>query len=228
DYLGRIDFQVKLRGFRIELGEIEAVLSSHASVREAVVTLREERLVAYVVTEEGQSLDALSLRSFLQQRLPDFMLPSAFVALETLPLNSSGKLDRKALPSPDEAVAATSEYVAPRNETEQRLASLWSELLQVEQVGIHDNFFTLGGHSLLATQAVTRIQSAFNVKLSLQDFFEAPTVADFALNILRLTAQGDLAELESMMNQLDQLEDAEVQKLLAAESPSADETDPQE
>ncbi|WP_164003052.1 non-ribosomal peptide synthetase, partial [Pyxidicoccus caerfyrddinensis] len=180
DYLGRIDFQVKLRGFRIELGEIESVLSSHASVREAVVALREERLVAYVVTQEGQSLDALSLRSFLQQRLPEYMVPSAFVALDTLPLTSSGKVDRKALPAPDGAVAASAGYVAPRNETEQRLAALWSELLRVEQVGLHDNFFELGGHSLLVTQVVSRIRASFGVELPLHTLFEAPTLEALA------------------------------------------------
>ncbi|WP_164020351.1 non-ribosomal peptide synthetase, partial [Pyxidicoccus trucidator] len=228
EYLGRIDFQVKLRGFRIELGEIEAVLSSHPSVREAVVVLREDRLVAYAVPQPEHSLDAASLRSFLQQRLPEYMVPSAFVSLTALPLTTSDKVDRKALPAPDGALAAGVEFIAPRNETEQRLAALWSEVLRVERVGIHDNFFDLGGHSLLATQAVTRIRSAFNVELSLQDFFEAPTVAEFALNILRLTAQVNLEDLESMMAQLDELDDEQVQKLLASESFSSDEADPKE
>ncbi|WP_164003015.1 non-ribosomal peptide synthetase, partial [Pyxidicoccus caerfyrddinensis] len=184
DYLGRIDFQVKLRGFRIELGEIEAVLSSHASVREAVVTLREDgnggRLVAYVVAQEDHAFDAGSLRAFLQQRLPDFMLPSAFVGLKALPLTHSGKVDRKALPSLDAAVTDSAEYVAPRNETEQRLAALWGEVLHVERVGLHDNFFELGGHSLLVTQVVSRIRASFGVELPLPTLFEAPTLEALA------------------------------------------------
>ncbi|WP_343073630.1 amino acid adenylation domain-containing protein [Pyxidicoccus fallax] len=233
EYLGRIDSQVKLRGFRIELGEIESVLASHPSVREAVVSLREDggngaKLVAYVVPGEEGTTDTGALRTFIGEKLPEYMVPAAFVVLPALPLTSSGKVDRKALPAPDSALSAGVEYVAPRNETEQKLAALWSEVLQVEKVGIHDNFFELGGHSLLATQAVTRIRSAFNVETSLQDFFETPTVAGFALNILRLTAQVDLAELESMMAQLDGLDDEEVQKLLASESSSTDEADPQE
>jgi acyl carrier protein len=208
------------------------VLASHASVREAVVALREDggdgKLVAYVVTQQGQSLDAGSLRDLLKQKLPEYMVPAAFVPLEALPLSSSGKVDRKALPAPDGALTATAEYVAPRNDTEQQLAALFSELLNVERVGIHDNFFNLGGHSLLATQAVTRIRSTFNVELSLQDFFEAPTIAEFALNLLRATAQVNLDELESMMAQLDELDDEQVQKLLASEPSSTDEADPQE
>ncbi|MBE4748816.1 non-ribosomal peptide synthetase, partial [Corallococcus sp. ZKHCc1 1396] len=233
EYLGRVDFQLKLRGFRIEPGEIESVLANHPSVREAVVALREDggdggRLVAYVVAHADQPLDAASLRDFLKQRLPEFMVPSAFVSLEAIPLTSSGKVDRKALPSPDGALPTGAEYVAPRNETEQKLSALWSEVLRVERVGIHDNFFELGGHSLLATQAVTRIRATFNVEVSLQDFFEAPTVEAFAINLLRLTAQVDLDELASMMAQLDELDDAEVQELLASQAAAVNDTDSEE
>ncbi|WP_415835688.1 amino acid adenylation domain-containing protein, partial [Corallococcus soli] len=187
-YLGRIDFQLKLRGFRIELGEIESVLASHPSVREAVVALREDgadggRLVAYFVPHADQTLDAASLRDFLKQRLPEYMVPAAFVSLEALPLTSSGKVDRKALPSPDGALPAGVEYVAPRNETEQKLAALWSDVLRVERVGVHDNFFELGGHSLLVTQVVSRIRAAFGVELSLTTLFEAPILEALARTI---------------------------------------------
>ncbi|MGZ3458973.1 MAG: non-ribosomal peptide synthetase, partial [Archangium sp.] len=234
EYLGRLDFQVKVRGLRIELGEIEAALEQHPQVRQAVVAVREDvpgdkRLVAYVVPPSAeQPPPATDLRDFLKRKLPEYMVPSAFVPLEALPLNSSGKVDRKALPAPDGALASAAEYVAPRNDTEQRLASLWCEVLRVERVGLHDNFFTLGGHSLLAIQAITLVRQRFQVELPLQDFFEAPTVAGLALNILKLTAQVDLTELESMMAQLDQLDDEEVQKLLASESLSADDAEPHE
>ncbi|MBE4753769.1 AMP-binding protein, partial [Corallococcus sp. ZKHCc1 1396] len=182
EYLGRVDFQLKLRGFRIEPGEIESVLTSHPSVREAVVALREDsgKLVAYFVPHADPSLDAASLRDFLKQRLPDFMVPSAFVSLEAIPLTSSGKVDRKALPSPEGALPASVEYVAPRSETEQKLAVLWSEVLRVERVGVHDNFFELGGHSLLVTQVVSRIRASFGVELSLTTLFEAPTLDSLA------------------------------------------------
>ena len=234
EYLGRLDFQVKVRGLRIELGEIESALEQHPQMRQAVVLVREDspgdkRLVAYVVPAlDGSPPSALEVRDFIKKKLPEYMVPSAFVALPALPLTASGKVDRKALPAPEGALAAGTEYIAPRNDTEQRLASLWSEVLRVERVGIHDNFFALGGHSLLATQVVSRLRSTFAVELPLQDFFEAPTVAELALNILRLTAQVDLTELESMMAQMDQLDDAEVQRLLTSESPPADEAEPQE
>ncbi|WP_163998551.1 non-ribosomal peptide synthase/polyketide synthase [Pyxidicoccus caerfyrddinensis] len=189
DYLGRIDFQVKLRGFRIELGEIESVLSSLPSVREAVVTLREDtpglnRLVAYLVpAAEAHPPDANALREALNQKLPEFMVPSAFVVLAALPLNSSGKLDRKALPAPDGTLAARAEWVAPRSETEQRLAILWSEVLRVQRVGLHDSFFELGGHSLLATQVISRIRVTFGVDLPIRALFETPTLEALSASI---------------------------------------------
>ncbi|MBE4753752.1 amino acid adenylation domain-containing protein, partial [Corallococcus sp. ZKHCc1 1396] len=182
EYLGRLDFQVKVRGLRIELGEIESALERHPQVRQAVVVVREDspgdkRLVAYLVSPASQQpLSAADVRDFLKQQLPEYMLPAAFVLLETLPLTSSGKVDRKALPTPDGALTASVEYVAPRNETEQKLAALWSEVLRVERVGVHDNFFELGGHSLLVTQVVSRIRASFGVELSLPTVFEASTL----------------------------------------------------
>ncbi|WP_375772564.1 non-ribosomal peptide synthase/polyketide synthase [Archangium gephyra] len=188
EYLGRIDFQVKLNGFRIELGEVESVLTSHASVREAVVVLHDggndnKRLVAYVVPEEGQSVETGVLRTFAGTRLPAYMVPSAIVMLPALPLTSSGKVDRKALPAPDGALSTGAEYVAPRNETEQQLAALWSEVLRVERVGLRDNFFELGGHSLLATQVISRLRATFGVELPLRILFEATTLEALALAI---------------------------------------------
>ncbi|HEX5748967.1 MAG TPA: amino acid adenylation domain-containing protein [Archangium sp.] len=184
EYLGRIDNQVKVRGFRIELGEIETALRAHPGVRDVVVVAREDspgdkRLVAYLVAQPGHTLVAMELRAFLKQSLPEYMVPSALMVLDKLPLNPNGKVDRKALPVPDQ-LQTSQEYVAPRNETEQMLAQLWSEVLKAPRIGAHDNFFELGGHSLLATQLRSRIRTAFQVELPLRDLFEAPTVATLA------------------------------------------------
>ncbi|WP_152622593.1 non-ribosomal peptide synthetase, partial [Archangium violaceum] len=187
DFLGRVDAQVKLRGFRIELGEVESALAGHPGVGEAVVMVREDspgdrRLVGYVVAREGQGLEVSELKAYLKDKLPDYMVPAALVKLDTLPLNPNGKVDRKALPVPDQAQSSR-EYVAPRNETERRLAQLWSEVLTAPRIGIHDNFFELGGHSLLATQALSRIRTAFKAELPLREFFESPTIAALALKL---------------------------------------------
>ena len=176
EYLGRIDNQVKLRGFRIELGEIENVLNAHAKINQCVVMLREDRagdkrLVAYCVPAEGK-LHVSELRSYLQGRLPDYMLPSSFVELTSFPLTSSGKLDRRSLPAPDDSRPdLESGYVAPRNPLEEQLASIWGELLGLQAIGVHDNFFALGGHSLLATSVVARASAALQVDLPLRRIF---------------------------------------------------------
>ncbi|NOK39811.1 AMP-binding protein, partial [Corallococcus exercitus] len=160
EYVGRADFQVKVRGLRIELGEIESALEQHPGVRQAVVVAREDaagdkRLVAYVACRSGaEAVDVSALRARLHEKLPEYMVPSAFVVLEALPLTPSGKVDRKALPAP-EAPVSTAEYVAPRNPTEEKLAALWAQVLRVPRVGATDHFFELGGHSLLATQLVS-------------------------------------------------------------------------
>ena len=186
EFLGRLDAQVKLRGFRIELGEVESVLREQPSVGEAVVLLREDvpgdkRLVAYVLPRSGEQVLPQSLRTALLSRLPEYMVPSAFVPLEALPLTSSGKVDKKALPAPaGTATASSSHYVAPHSDTQLRLASIWREVLHVEQVGLHDEFMSLGGHSLLATQVVSRIRSSFGVELPLRVLFEATTLEALA------------------------------------------------
>ncbi|RKH58629.1 non-ribosomal peptide synthetase, partial [Corallococcus interemptor] len=179
EYLGRIDFQVKVRGFRIELGEVEAALRQQEAVKDAVVVAKGEgadrRLVAYVAPKAGATLEAESLKASLRQRLPEYMVPGALVVLEALPLNSNGKVDRKALPEP-EAQKAGSTYEAPRTETEAKLAAIWAEVLRVPQVGVKDDFFALGGHSLLATQVVSRVRAETGAELPLRALFEAPTV----------------------------------------------------
>ncbi|RKG69792.1 non-ribosomal peptide synthetase, partial [Corallococcus exercitus] len=201
DYLGRADFQVKVRGFRIELGEIEAALLKHPQVHAAVVLAREDvpgdkRLVAYVVPPEGTDPAPTpeALKDWLKQFLPEHMRPSAFLVLEALPLNTNGKVDRKALPAP-QSNALASTYVAPRTPAEEQLAALFTQVLRVERVGIHDDFFALGGHSLLATQLVSRVRSAFRVELPLRALFEAPTVAALAERIQASTPSVHLPPL---------------------------------
>ncbi|MCV4265804.1 non-ribosomal peptide synthetase, partial [Pseudomonas capsici] len=184
DYLGRNDDQVKIRGFRIELGEVEAQLAACNGVREAVVIAREDvpgdkRLVAYVIAEEGMNPSAADLRDQLLQSLAEHMLPSAFVMLEQLPLTTNGKLDRKALPAPDQSALASRAYEAPQGEVEEVIAQLWQELLGVEQVGRHDHFFELGGHSLLAVKLIERMRQQ-NLSADVRVLFGQPTLAALA------------------------------------------------
>jgi amino acid adenylation domain-containing protein len=185
EFLGRGDLQVKIRGFRIELGEIEAALGQHPAVRKTVVLARqdapgEKRLVAYVVAEST----ADELRRFLKDKLPDHMVPAVFVLLDALPLLPNGKIDRRALPAPDRTRPELDKaFVAPRTPTEELLAEIWAQVLDIERVGIHDNFFDLGGHSLLATQTVSRVRDAFHVDIPLRRLFEVPTVAGLAESI---------------------------------------------
>jgi len=178
EFLGRIDHQVKIRGFRIELGEIDAVLLTLPGVREAVVVVREGRLVAYVT---GVA-EADALRAGLRERLPEPMMPAAFVTLAALPLTANGKVDRKALPAPERQLPEEG-WLAPRGPIEETLAAIWAEVLGVERVGSTDHFFDLGGHSLLATQVISRLRTAFGVELPLRDLFEAPKLADLAARI---------------------------------------------
>jgi amino acid adenylation domain-containing protein/thioester reductase-like protein/FkbM family methyltransferase len=183
-YLGRIDNQVKIRGFRIELGEIEALLSQHSDLQACCVIVREDtpgdkRLVAYVVANPNLTLATDELRQFVKAKLPEYMIPNAFVILESLPLTQNGKVDRRALPAPD-LYSSADKYVAPRTPNEELLAQIWAQVLKVEQLSVDDSFFELGGHSLLATQLVSRIRNIFQVELPLREFFAAPTIAQLA------------------------------------------------
>jgi amino acid adenylation domain-containing protein len=186
EYVGRSDFQVKIRGMRIELGEIEEQLRHHPAVQEAVAVVKEmgaddKRLVAYICPKPGQTISVAELNSFLRSRVPDFMLPSAFVLIGKVPLGASGKINRKALPDPDWGkVLRTRAYVAPQTPDEEMLAQLFAELLKLDRVGREDHFFELGGHSLLALQLISRIRDAFGVELPLQKLFQAPTVGKLA------------------------------------------------
>jgi amino acid adenylation domain-containing protein len=194
EFLGRVDEQVKVRGFRIELGEIETVLSQHDGVREAVVVARPDergnnRLVAYVVESEGRTATAGDLRRYLKDTLPDYMIPATFVTLDALPLTPNGKVDRKHLPEADGARPELEEaYVAPRSELERGIANVWQEVLKVEKVGVHDNFFNLGGHSLLIVQVNNRLHEVLRVDVSLIDMFKYPTVNALAEYLSRESA----------------------------------------
>ncbi|HEY3580147.1 MAG TPA: amino acid adenylation domain-containing protein, partial [Pyrinomonadaceae bacterium] len=185
EFLGRIDHQVKLRGFRIELGEIETVLRQHASVNEALVVMqnirdREQRLVAYVQLQAGAQGTASELRTYLKERLPEYMVPPVIVELEQWPLMPNGKVNRKALPAPEQTGEAIAEYVAPRTPEEELLAGIWAEVLEVERLSVHDDFFARGGHSLLATQVIARMREVFHVDVPLRSMFENPSVAQLS------------------------------------------------
>ncbi|MFN6479636.1 non-ribosomal peptide synthetase [Nostoc sp. DedQUE07] len=209
EFLGRIDHQVKIRGFRVELGEIETFLLQHQAVREAVVVVMEEnpddkRLVAYVVPSAECDRNDLSsskliqqLRDLLKEKLPGYMIPSAIVQIEALPLSPSGKVDRRALPVPNFQNESELGFVAPRTPTEEIVADIWIQILKREHIGIYDNFFDLGGHSLLATQAISRLRKAFKVELPLRSLFEAPTLAQLVERIEKMLAVQQL-ELVSM------------------------------
>jgi len=196
EYLGRNDFQVKVRGLRIELGEIEAALSEHVTVGQAVVVSREEipgdvRLVAYLVPRADASPSVADLRIFLKDRLPEYMIPSAFVILPSLPLNPSGKVDRKALPAPERMRSSlATQYEAPRTEVEAMIADLWKDVLRLEKVGVHDNFFDLGGHSLLLVQVQARLERHLKRKLAVVDLFQYPSIETLSRH---LTSDEDVA-----------------------------------
>ncbi|HMZ97947.1 MAG TPA: amino acid adenylation domain-containing protein [Nitrospira sp.] len=206
DYRGRADRQVKIRGYRIELEEIEAVLNRHQDLERAVVEVREDqpgdkRIVAFMVPRPNNRLGLVQLREQLRSQLPAHMIPSTFIEMETLPLTVNGKVDRKALQvaadSRASKVELTSQYLAPRTPTEQVLADIWGEILQLKDVGVHDHFFELGGHSLLATQLVSRVQSLFRITLPLRQIFERPTIATLAEVITQAQAGANSHQGES-------------------------------
>ncbi|HEX8560058.1 MAG TPA: non-ribosomal peptide synthetase, partial [Pyrinomonadaceae bacterium] len=193
EFLGRMDQQVKLRGFRIELGEVEAVIALHPDVREVVVVAHEDspgdrRLVAYCVANTQPPPSGDHLRSFLRERLPEYMIPAAFVLLEKLPLTPGGKINRQALPSPESSSREPLEHTPPRDETEAVIVRIWEEVLKLAPVSVNDNFFDLGGHSLLAIQVQRKINAALGRSLSVAELFQHPTVSALARHLNR---QGD-------------------------------------
>ncbi len=229
EFLGRKDDQVKIRGFRVEPGEIEAALVGHVAVREALVIARPDfsgtkQLIAYVVFRSGAKIDRRQLRDYLVTQLPAYMAPSHIVVLDKLPLTINGKVDRGALPAPEESSPQREQtVVAPRNETEAKLADIWREILQRESVGIHDNFFQLGGHSLLATQIISRVDRHFQVELPVRVLFESPTIAGVAEAIREFrnapvssisTQAEKRSRAQLLLERLDNLSDSEVEELL--------------
>ncbi|MBV1880990.1 MAG: amino acid adenylation domain-containing protein [Pseudomonadales bacterium] len=213
EYLGRTDDQVKIRGYRIELGEIESTISQQPTVRENVVIVREDkpgdkRLVAYIT--QAEEIDLPSLRIALGASLPQYMIPSAFVLLDSLPVTSNGKIDKGALLKPTDNRDSSIEYVEPRNQTEQEIVALWCHVLDLQKVGVRDNFFDVGGNSLLATQLVSRIRDEFDVELALSILFEQPTIEYIALQIVEAEVDElDDAELAALLTQIEGLEDEE-------------------
>jgi amino acid adenylation domain-containing protein len=212
-FVGRADYQIKLRGYRIEPNEIAAVLNEHEAILASCVMARdditgEKQLVAYIALVPGAQVTAAALHSVLKTRLPDYMIPSAYVLLDTLPITANGKVDRLALPAPDASNTLRDDITAlPGTPTEIRLAAIVAQLLHLAQVGIDENFFMLGGHSLLGTQLIAQIAATFGVSLSLRMLFNAPTVRELAAEIER-----------SILAKLQVMSDEEVQHLLQAES----------
>ena len=201
EHLGRMDYQVKLRGFRVELEEIEAVLTQHPTVDQCVVIVRqdqpgEKRLVAYLVAVPGSKPKISELLRVARAKLPDYMVPAAFVLLERMPLTANNKIDRLSLPAPDlTRPDLKEEFVAPRTPAEDTLAGIWAEVLYLDRVGVNDNFFELGGHSLLATKVISRVRDTFQVELPLTDIFESSTVAELAGVIARASREDSLPDV---------------------------------
>jgi amino acid adenylation domain-containing protein len=214
EFLGRIDHQVKIRGFRIESGEIEMVLGQHPAVRKAVVIAREDvpgekRLVAYVVASHESTPTFSELRSFLKEKLPDYMIPSAFVYPDALPITPHGKVDRRALPAPEQSRSELEAvYVAPQSEVERIIAEVWQQVLRIEQVGMHDNFFDLGGHSLLLIQIHNKFQELFKKEIPIADIFRYPTIKALA---------GHLTQKENDRVSIQQTSDS-IEKLAAGKN----------
>jgi amino acid adenylation domain-containing protein len=220
-HLGRKDFMVKVRGYRVELGEVETTLLEHPAVKEAVVAAweREEGetyLAAYLVCQSGLHVSVDQLAACLKNKLPVYMIPSAFIFLDSLPL-TNGKPDRRALPKPESKRPELSRpYEPPRNDLERTLAGIWADILQIDKVGIHDNFLDLGGHSLLAAQVVSRVRETCRVEMPLQTLFEQPTLADVAVRIRMMQAAGAQGTAASLiLAEIESLDEDDARELLA-------------
>ena len=225
ELLGRKDFQVKIRSFRVDVGEVEAELAVHPGVKEVAVIGKKDhsentRLVAYLVPHSRPAPTVSSLRAFLKDRLPDHMIPTAFVTLDKLPLLSAGKVDRRALPDPGHArPELDTPHVTPRTSIERELWRIWTEVLGLGQIGIHDNFFDLGGDSLTATRVVSQVIKAFQLDLPVKSLFDSPTVAEMAIVVAQNQAKKvGQEELARLLSELESITETEAQRLLAKES----------
>jgi amino acid adenylation domain-containing protein len=212
EFIGRLDHQVKIRGFRVELGEIETTLLGHASIKEAAVTAPDDgprgarRLVAYVAPAPGREVRPEELRSFLGGRLPEHMIPAAFVVMKALPIDPSGKVDRRALPAPTSEVEGGGGYQGPRTPIEERLVAIWREVLGLARVGVTDNFFALGGHSLIATRIVSRVRESFKLEVPLRSLFVTPTIEGLAETLEESLLEGaDQAEIARLLDEVEKL-----------------------
>jgi amino acid adenylation domain-containing protein len=225
EFLGRIDQQVKVRGFRIELAEIEAALAAHPAVTAAAVlvqdTAGDRRLVAYAATRADQEVTPAELRQALQGRLPDYMVPSVYVLLDSLPCTPNGKVDRRALPVPELARGVDDELVAPRTTVEEQVAEVWQAVLGIGRVGVYDSFWELGGHSLLATKVLSRLSEAFGVHLPLKTLFVNPRLGELAEAVGRAVLADEADDGDSLLSELEGLSDEEIRELLAAEEEEA-------
>jgi amino acid adenylation domain-containing protein len=222
EFAGRRDRQVKIRGFRVDPSEIEAVLSDHPSLAHAIVMFREDvaqqgQLVAYLVPRPGREPTTGELRRFLTGKLPEYMVPTGFVFVETFPLTPNGKIDYRALPAPARHLESGPAFVAPHTAAEKVIAGIWAEVFTVEKVGIHENFFELGGHSLLAARVTSRLAKAFHISIPLRVLFENPTVADLAVKIDELESSEIGAEMTNVLTDLESLSDEEAERLLMRE-----------
>jgi acyl carrier protein len=220
-HMGRMDFRVKIRGYGVELNEIERILLSHPAILHAVVVARENEsgetgLIAYYTSRQAGRLTVSELRKFINEKLPDYMTPSAFVRLDALPLTPNGKVDRRALPDPGSPRPdLNTRYTPPATTTERQLASIWSKVLSVDQVGIHDNFFDLGGHSLAAFRMIARVIHSFQLGLPVKALFDAPTVAEMAAIITQTqTKQASHTEMAQMLREVEIMTEEEAQKQL--------------
>jgi len=223
EFIGRADEQVKIRGFRIEPLEVEMALAEFPGVKESIVlavgTADEKRLAAYFTTVLDSALSVKELRSYLRNKLPEYMIPSTFAHLSQLPLTPNGKIDRKALSElTPESLALEESFVAPRDIVEEQLARMWSELLGLERVGVYDNFFDLGGHSLLAVRLQSRVQEAFQVEIPLHNFFEAGTVAETARALIAREARpGQTEKIAGLLKKIEAMSVDEIKSALRKE-----------
>ena len=218
---GRKDFRVKVRGYGVEIGDLEKALLSHGDIKETVVVARpselgEVRLHAYFTTDGSKVPSVSELRTYLKEKLPEFMIPSRLMWLDALPLTAGGKVDRRALPDPGNSrPELDTPYLAPRNPAEEELSQIWTEVLGLEEVGIYDNFFDLGGQSLAATRVVSRVLKRFQLEIPLQSLLQSPTIAEMAAVIAEQQAKKiDKPELERILAELESISEEKARQFL--------------